>query len=86
MLAMTRTALPLLSLVPDDPLWDGIDCLTEEASCCTHPNLPWFNKTLSKTIGITVRDGKLKFPLNQNVLRDVTSRWSMSITACSSDY
>ena len=33
------------------------------------------------TIDITVRDGKLKFPLNQNVLRDVTSRWSMRIIA-----
>ena len=38
------------------------------------------------TIDITVRDRKLKFPLNQNVLRDVTSRWSMRITARSSDY
>ena len=37
-------------------------------------------------IDITVRDRKLKFPLNQNVLRDVTSRWSMRITARSSDY
>ena len=40
----------------------------------------------AETIDITVRDRKLKFPLNQNVLRDVTSRWSMRITARSSDY
>jgi len=37
-------------------------------------------------IDITVRDMKLIFPLNQNVLRDVTSRWSMRVTARSSDY
>ena len=30
---------------------------------------------ISYIIDITVRDRKLKFPLNQNVLRDVTSRW-----------
>ena len=32
-----------------DPLWDGQQCPGEEASCCTHPNMPWFNKTLSET-------------------------------------
>ena len=45
-----------------------------------------FSRHQSLTIDITVRDRKLKFPLNQNVLRDVTSRWSMRITARSSDY
>ena len=34
---------------PNDPLWDGQQCLGEEAPCCTHPNMPWFNKTLSET-------------------------------------
>ena len=32
-----------------DPLWDGQQCPGEEAPCCTHPNMPWFNKTLSET-------------------------------------
>ena len=31
------------------PLWDGQQCPGEEAPCCTHPNMPWFNKTLSET-------------------------------------
>ena len=48
--------------------------------------LKQWNDKVGQSIDITVRDGKLKFPLNQNVLRDVTSRWSMRITARSSDY
>ena len=32
-----------------DPLWDGQQCDVAEAPCCTHPNLPWFNKTLNGT-------------------------------------
>ena len=34
---------------PNDPLWDGQQCPGEEAPCCTHPNMPWFHKTLSET-------------------------------------
>ena len=29
-----------------DPLWDGKGCDAAEASCCSDPRLPWFNKTL----------------------------------------
>ena len=36
-----------------DPLWDGQQCDGAEAPCCTHPNLPWFNKTLNE---ITIED------------------------------
>ena len=32
---------------PNDPLWDGQGCDAAEATCCTEPGLPWFNKTLS---------------------------------------
>ena len=34
---------------PNDPLWDGQQCLSEKAPCCAHPNMPCFNKTLSET-------------------------------------
>ena len=35
-------------LLANDPLWDGKQCVDEEAPCCSaHPNLPWFTKTLS---------------------------------------
>ena len=27
---------------PNDPLWDGQQCVGVEAPCCTHPNMPWF--------------------------------------------
>ena len=37
------------TLYSNDPLWDGQQCPGEEAPCCTHPNMPWFNKTLSET-------------------------------------
>ena len=33
----------------NDPLWDGQQCDGLEAPCCTHPNMPWFIKTLSET-------------------------------------
>ena len=33
----------------NDTLWDGQQCPGEEAPCCTHPNMPWFNKILSET-------------------------------------
>ena len=32
---------------PDDPLWDGEDCNSLEAECCTDPNLPYFVRDLS---------------------------------------
>ena len=34
---------------PDDVLWDGQQCASEEAPCCTHPNMPWFIKSLNET-------------------------------------
>ena len=34
---------------PNDPLWDGQQCDGVEAPCCTHPNMPWFTKTLGET-------------------------------------
>ena len=34
---------------PNDTLWDGKQCGSSEAPCCTHPNLPWFLKILNKT-------------------------------------
>ena len=35
-------------LYPNDPLWDRQQCPGEEAPCCTHPNMPWFSKTLNE--------------------------------------
>ena len=36
-------------LFPNDPLWDGQQCVGVEAPCCTRPNMPWFIKTLGET-------------------------------------
>ena len=33
---------------PNDVLWDGQQCTNAEGPCCTNPNLPWFNRTLSQ--------------------------------------
>ena len=33
----------------NDPLWDSQQCTDLEGPCCTRPNMPWFNKTLSET-------------------------------------
>ena len=32
-----------------DVLWDGQQCPGVEATCCTHPNMPWFTKTLNES-------------------------------------
>ena len=32
------------SLYYNDPLWDGQNCPSFEAPCCTNPNLPWFHR------------------------------------------
>ena len=32
-----------------DLLWDGQQCTGLEGPCCNHPNMPWFNMTLSET-------------------------------------
>ena len=32
-----------------DILWDRQQCTGLEGPCCTHSNMPWFNKTLSET-------------------------------------
>ena len=46
-LEMVMTVVHIFIL--NDPLWDGQRCGGGEAPCCTHPNMPWFIKTLSET-------------------------------------
>lgn len=43
-----KSCCSFTSLYSNDPLWDGQQCIGEEAPCCTNPNMPWFNKTLDK--------------------------------------
>ena len=52
------------TLYSNDPLWDGQQCPGEEAPCCTHPNMPWFNKTLSET---TTEDIELRLCGDMNI-------------------
>ena len=54
---------------PNDPLWDGQQCPGEEAPCCTHPNMPWFNKVLSET---TTEDIELRVCGNFGVANENT--------------
>ena len=37
------------TIYTNDVLWDGQQCTGVEAPCCTHPNMPWFFKTLNET-------------------------------------
>ena len=57
------------TLHPNDPLWDGQQCPGEEAPCCTHPNMPWFNKILSET---TTEDIKLRVCADQPTTNEDT--------------
>ena len=64
----TTVRLALILLVyqvfflPNDPLWDGQQCPGAEAPCCTHPNMPWFIKTLGET---TTEDIQLRLCIDQ---------------------
>ena len=49
---------------PNDPLWDGQQCDGVEAPCCTHPNMPWFSKTLGET---TTEDIQLRLCNNEGI-------------------
>ena len=49
---------------PNDPLWDGQQCVGPEAPCCTHRNMPWFLKTLNET---TTEDIELRVSGNWGV-------------------
>ena len=44
----TTTSCCAFSTYLNDPLWDGQQC-GGESLCCTHPNMPWFIKTLNET-------------------------------------
>ena len=48
--APNNTFYPFDILFINDPLWDGKQCNSDEAPCCTTPNMPWFIKTLNDTV------------------------------------
>ena len=54
---------------PDDPLWDGQQCVGVEAPCCTHPNMPWFIKTLGET---TTEDIQLRLCIDESTINEET--------------
>ena len=47
--AEDSNTVSLTAIYIKDPLWDGQQCGGGEAPCYTHPNMPWFIKTLSET-------------------------------------
>ena len=53
----------------NDPLWDGQQCDGVEAPCCTHPNMPWFTKTLGET---TTEDIQLRLCNNEGISEEET--------------
>ena len=64
------------SFFPDDPLWDGHQCVGTEVPCCTNPNMPWFIKTLNET---TTEDVKLRVCNDQGVADEQTLLQLISI-------
>uniref|UniRef100_A0A1X7USB7 Thromboxane-A synthase n=1 Tax=Amphimedon queenslandica TaxID=400682 RepID=A0A1X7USB7_AMPQE len=52
-----------------DPLWDGKNCPSNEAKCCTPPLLPWFLKKIGSTItdNIEIRVCSDEAPGNENI-------------------
>ena len=65
-----KTCCDYSTLYSNDPLWDGQQCPGEEAPCCTHPNMPWFNKTLSET---TTEDIELRVCADEVITIEDTS-------------
>ena len=54
---------------PNDTLWDGQQCVAEETPCCTHPNMPWFLKTLSEN---TTEDIEVRMCGDENARNEDT--------------
>ena len=54
--------VPTNTFLLNDPLWDGQQCDGVEAPCCTHPNMPWFIKTLGEN---TTEDIQLRLCIDQ---------------------
>ena len=54
---------------PNDPLWDGQQCVGVEATCCNRHNMPWFIKTLGET---TTEDIQLRLCINQPLSTEET--------------
>ena len=46
--AEDSNTVSLTAIYIKDPLWDGQQCGGGEAPCHTHPNMPWFIKTLGE--------------------------------------
>ena len=63
----------------NDPLWDGQQCPGAEAPCCTHPNMPWFNKTLSET---TTEDIELRVCAESHVANEDTPLQLFELFSC----
>ena len=45
-----NSTYPFDILFINDPLWDGQQCNSDESTCCTTHNMPWFIKTLNETV------------------------------------
>ena len=56
-------------LYSNDTLWDGQQCVAEGAPCCTHPNMPWFLKTLNET---TTEDIELRVCGDERITNEDT--------------
>ena len=54
---------------PNDPLWDGQQCDGADAPCCTHPYMPWFNKTLGEA---TTEDIQLRLCVDEPLSNEET--------------
>ena len=52
--AVIAAGISEYALYSNDPLWDGLQCdsneATDEAPCCTDPKLPWFVKELEESV------------------------------------
>ena len=51
-------------LYANDPLWDGKNCNSSEASCCTNSKMPWFYRVLDD---MTQDDIELRVCTNEGV-------------------
>ena len=54
-------------LYANDPLWDGKNCDSQEASCCTNSKTPWFLQVLDDIIQ---EDIELRVCANEGVTND----------------
>ena len=66
-----QAGITTTDILADDPLWDGEQCVGEEAPCCTNNTMPWSNKVLGENTKEDIQLRLCRQNTNRAVLLDL---------------